>query len=208
VRWCLEQGLWETALRGIQVFGLQAEAFVEAAAAGVRRLLDREKWDAGLQGIQALGMPQQLFAEAVRAIAGRLLVQGLREEAVTGPERLDVRDLLHEHLHEHFADRIHAGGEERERCLDWMTSPGQRQTRLRNGVATVLLRCYGDLENALAVVGSLGFSREHIEHNLALIERVDDDQAKRSRKWMQLPAGEDMQRPGARAFWLCFTSLG
>jgi hypothetical protein len=96
------------------------------------------------------------------------------------------------HLHEHFADRIHAGGEERKRCLDWMTSPGQSQTRLRNGVATVLLRRYGDVENALAVVGSLGFSREHIEHNLALIERVETI-CQAVAQMDELPKGEDMR---------------
>jgi hypothetical protein len=54
-----------------------------------------------------------------------------------------------------------------------MIAAPQSHRRLRTGVATVLLRRYGDVENALALVGSLGFSREQIEHNRALIERVE-----------------------------------
>jgi DNA-binding TFAR19-related protein (PDSD5 family) len=188
----VQQGQWQTALRRIEAFGLQTEAFVEAAAAGVWRLLEQEKWGAAVQGIQAFGLAPELSAEMALAIVGRFLVQGLREGAVTGAERLDVRDLLHKHLHEHFADRIHAGGEKRKRCLDWMTSPGQSQTRLRNGVATVLLRRYGDVENALALVGSLGFTREHIEHNRALIERVEKINQALAQTGA-LPDGEDMR---------------
>jgi hypothetical protein len=98
-----------------------------------------------------------------------LVQQAQYEAAVTGARHFHVWDLLHDYL----ADRIHADREKKERCLDWMIAARQSHWRLRTGVATVLLRRYGDVENALALVGSLGFSREQIEHNRALIERVE-----------------------------------
>jgi hypothetical protein len=184
----LQQGQWNMALQIIQALGLSLEEFQEAAIQKVKDLLYQGQWKAALEGIQTFGLQREAFAEAAAAAVRRFLEQGSWKAAVTAARHFYVWDLVRDY----FADRIHAGGEERERCLDWMTSPGQRQTRLRNGVATVLLRCYGDVENALAVVGSLGFSREHIEHNLALIERVETI-CQAVAQMDELPVGEDMR---------------
>jgi hypothetical protein len=164
VGWLLEQGQWGVALWAIEAFGLQREAFAEAAAAGVRRLLEQGQWDAALRGIEAFRLQREAFAEAAAKGVWRLVQQAQYEAAVTGARHFHVWDLLHDYL----ADRFHA-----DRDLDWMIAARQRHRRLTTGVATVLLRRYGDVENALALVGSLGFSREHIEHNRALIERVE-----------------------------------
>jgi hypothetical protein len=169
VRRLLQQGQWEAALRGIRAFRLQREGFGEAAAAGVRRLLQQGQWDAALRGIRAFRLQREAFAEAAAKGVWRLVQQAEYEAAVTGAGHFHVWDLLHDYL----ADRIHADREKKERCLDWMIAARQSHRRLRTGVATVLLRRYGDVENALALVGSLGFSREQIEHNRALIERVE-----------------------------------
>jgi hypothetical protein len=169
VRRLLQQGQWDAALRGIEAFRLQREAFAEAAAAEVRRLLQQGQWDAALRGIEAFRLQREAFAEAAAKGVWRLVQQAQYEAAVTGARHFHVRGFLHDYL----ADRIHADREKKGRCLDWMIAAPQSHRRLRTRVATVLLRRYGDVENALALVGSLGFSREQIEHNRALIERVE-----------------------------------
>jgi hypothetical protein len=65
-------------------FGLQREAFAEAAAAGVRRLLQGGQWKAALQGIQEFGLQREAFAETAAAGVRRLLQQGQWEAALRG----------------------------------------------------------------------------------------------------------------------------
>jgi hypothetical protein len=208
----LELGQWKVAFEGIQTFGLQREAFGEAAAEEVRRLLEQGQWKAALEGIQAFGLAsrfppepiieralqqgqwkaalwaieafglqREAFAEAAAAGVPRLLEQGRLKAALRRVQEFGLAGAW-----------IHRGGEAKGPFLACLNESLQKHRRFRVGMATELLRRYGDVENALALVGSLGFSREQIEHNRALIERVEKINQALARTGA-LPEREDMR---------------
>jgi DNA-binding TFAR19-related protein (PDSD5 family) len=78
----LEQRQWVSALWVIQGFGLQPEAFMEAAAEQVRQLLDQGQWNQAVLGIQVFGLPQEVYAEAAAAEVRRLLEKGHWDSAL------------------------------------------------------------------------------------------------------------------------------
>jgi hypothetical protein len=146
----LQQGQWE-ALWGIQAFGLQREAFVEAAAAGVRRLLQQGQWDAALRGIEAFHLQREAFAEPAAAGVRQLLEQGqweaalegieafhLQREAFAEPAAAGVRQLLEQGQWkaalrgiEAFALKREAFGEAAAAGVGWLLEQGRCEAALR-----------------------------------------------------------------------------